>query len=136
MKFLSLLAALALCAAGSPLAAQVRTASIGVSATVAEPLRAELPAAVALELRQGRYLDVAAPSALRGAEGYLVDVVVTRAAGEGLATGDASRPQLPSAAPSPAERLQDGGRYRFDLRGSELPDGGAIRVTYVIATDL
>jgi hypothetical protein len=135
MKFLSLLAALALCAAGSPLAAQVRTASIGVSATVAEPLRAELPAAVALELRQGRYLDVAAPSTLRGAEGYLVDVVVTRAAA--ASDGPTKGSSAPAATSVPAGRLRTAdGQYRLDLRGSELPDGGAIRVTYVIATDL
>lgn len=118
------LAALALLAAGSPLAGQSRTTSIGVSARVAEPLRVEAPQEVKLDYRPGRYLDVTTPASLPGAAGYLVDVHVTRAT---EATADA-------AEPAASTRLPGGGeRHRLDLRAAPAE---AVRITYVVAADL
>lgn len=134
MKNLLLLAALALTGAVSPAAAQVRTASIGVSATIAEPLRVEVPAGVKLDYRQGRYLDVTTPEVVPGAAGYLVDVVVTRAAS---ADATAAAAQIPVREPAAPARLRGtDGRYRLDLRAGDLPQGEAVRVTYVVATNL
>ena len=135
MKKLVLLAALALLGAVSPAAAQVRTASIGVSATIAEPLRVEVPAGVKLDYRAGRYLDVTTPDVVPGAAGYLVDVVVTRAA-----SADAAAPAtsaLLTREPAASPRLPGAdGRYRLDLRAGDLPQGDAVRVTYVVATNV
>ncbi|HEX2189532.1 MAG TPA: hypothetical protein VHG51_11570 [Longimicrobiaceae bacterium] len=129
MSKFPVLAALALLAAGSPLAAQVRTASIGVSARVAEPLRVEAPTEVELEYSRGRYLDVTTPASLAGAAGYLVDVVVTRAPAEDGGTAGAA------PAPPASTRLAGGReRHRIDLRDSAPAD--AVRITYVVATDL
>ncbi len=135
MKKLVLLAALALLGAVSPAAAQVRTASIGVSATIAEPLRVEAPAGVKLDYRQGRYLDVTTPAVVPGAAGYLVDVVVTRAAAADATAAATSA--LLAREPAPPARIPSAdGRYRLDLRAGDLPPGDAVKVTYVVATNL
>lgn len=133
MKKLVLLAALALLGAVSPAAAQVRTASIGVSATISEPLRVEVPAGVKLDYLQGRYLDVTTPDVVPGAAGYLVDVVVTRAAPADAAAASGLLTREPAA---PARLPGTDGRYRLDLRAGDLPQGEAVRVTYVVATNL
>jgi hypothetical protein len=135
MKKLLILAALALLGAVSPAAAQVRTASIGVSATVAEPLRVEVPAGVKLDYRQGRYLDVTTPEVVPGAAGYLVDVVVTRTASADAATTTASGAVVREPA-APARLRGLDGHYRLDLRAGDLPQGEGVRVTYVVATNL
>lgn len=135
MKRLALLAILALVGAGSPLAAQTRTASIGVSAIVAEPVRVEAPAAVRLDYRQGRYLDVTTPGEVRGADGYLVDVVVSRGTVASAATGAGATSALPRDAEATRVPGADG-RYRLDLRDGDLAGGEEVRVTYVVATNL
>ena len=135
MKKLLIVAALALTGAASPAAAQARTASIGVSATIAEPLRVQVPAGVKLDYRQGRFLDVTTPETVPGAAGYLVDVVVTRSAPAEAAAGVVPGTAVREPA-APARLPGADGRYRLDLRAGDLPQGETVRVTYVVASNL
>ncbi len=123
---LALLALLGLCAAAAPAAAQTRSASIRVGATIAEPIRMPETPSVKLELREGKYLDVTASGAAAGPVPYLTRVVVSSPSGTGP---DAARGRpLPSA----------GGeaRYRLELEGRSPAPDGAVQVTYVIASNL
>ena len=123
---LAFLALLGLCAAAAPAAAQTRSASIRVGATIAEPIRMAETPSVKLELREGKYLDVTASGAVAGPVPYLTRVVVSSPSGT---EEDAPRGRpLPSA----------GGeaRYRLELEGRSPAADGAVRVTYVVASNL
>lgn len=122
---LAFVVVLALCGMASPLRAQSRTASIGASATIAEPVRAPEVPSLRLDYREGKYLDVTAPPTASGPAGYLVEVVVSPVRGVGR-----------SVAPVGTVARGGGTSYRVELGGKSLPRDGAVSVTYVIATNL
>jgi len=133
VKKLALMVKLALCGVASPLAAQARTASIGVSATIAEPVRAPAFPSLRLDYREGKYLDVTTPPTAASPAGYLVQVMVSP-------TGSEERSAAPvrSAARDATVGTGKGGetRYRVELGEKPLPREGTVSVTYVIAANL
>jgi hypothetical protein len=125
------LISLAVLGIASPLGAQGRSASIGVAATVAEPVRTPDAPAVTVDLREGRYLDVSAAAAKAASPTYLVDVTVSPVPREG------DRDQARGAAGGETGRIAAGrgGSYRLDLARGD-PRGSPVLVTYVVAANL